>query len=52
MVMGAIAAVLGHLRFDLTLYRDWSQDEAAIRTRIEEGSSSSGEGLSASRAAA
>lgn len=38
-VMGAIADILGQLRIDLTtLYRDWSQDEAAIRTWIEEGS--------------
>lgn len=38
-VMGAIADILGHLRIDLTtLYRDWAQDEAAIKTWIEEGS--------------
>jgi len=38
-VMGAIADILGQLRIDLTtLYRDWSQDEAAIKTWIEEES--------------
>lgn len=38
-VMGAIADILGQLRIDLTtLYRDWKQDEAAIKTWIEEGS--------------
>ncbi len=38
-VMGGIADILGQLRIDLTtLYRDWTQDESAIRTWIEEGS--------------
>lgn len=38
-VMGAIADILGQLRIDLTtLYRDWKQDEAAIKAWIEEGS--------------
>jgi hypothetical protein len=38
-VMGAIADILAQLRIDLTtLYRDWTQDENAIRTWIEEGS--------------
>lgn len=38
-VMGAIADILGELRIDLTtLYRDWKQDEAAIKAWIEEGS--------------
>jgi hypothetical protein len=38
-VMGTIADILGDLRIDLTrLYRDWSQDEAAIAAWIAEGS--------------
>lgn len=38
-VMGAIADILASLRIDLTtLYRDWEQDENAIRAWIEEGS--------------
>ncbi len=38
-VMGAIADILADLRIDLTtLYRDWDQDEHAIRAWILEGS--------------
>lgn len=38
-IMGAIADILASLRIDLTtLYRDWEQDENAIRAWIEEGS--------------
>lgn len=37
--MGTIADILADLRIDLTrLYRDWTQDESAIATWIEEGS--------------
>jgi hypothetical protein len=38
-IMGAIADILGELRIDLTsLYRDWKQDEAAIKAWIMERS--------------
>jgi len=38
-IMGAIADILASLRIDLTtLYRDWEQDENAIRAWIQEGS--------------
>src|SRR6266545_4356248 len=38
-IMGAVADILASLRIDLTtLYRDWEQDENAIRAWIEEGS--------------
>lgn len=38
-IMGAIADILADLGIDLTrLYADWSQDESAIASWIEEGS--------------
>lgn len=38
-IMGAIADILSNLRIDVTtLYRDWEQDENAIRAWILEGS--------------
>lgn len=38
-VMGTIADILANLKIDLTvLYRDWKQDESAIKAWIDEGS--------------
>ncbi len=38
-VMGTIGDILAHLGIDLTrLYRDWGQDQEAIKAWIEEGS--------------
>lgn len=39
LIMGTVADILGELGIDLTrLYRDWDQDEQAIKAWIEEGS--------------
>lgn len=39
LVMGTIGDILAHLGIDLTrLYRDWGQDQEAIKAWIEEGS--------------
>ncbi len=38
-VMGSIADILNELRIDVTaLFRDWAQDESAIKAWIDEGS--------------